>query len=270
MLVLTAMTPSASSSHLPRILLGALIGAVLGLLMLGVALAAWWLAVARHEPQSIVAPEGFEARLEGAAGGAAFGLSPVYAYEPDSPRSSGAVWLSQIASELEAQGHEIRPVPTDDPELNREIERLARRWAEPPRRPLLIWRGPTGLMLCRCDHPRARAQARQLLAASAPADEVEAEAERPAVEPRRSDEPTGAAYPRLGPPPVKTAAPSAPPATVPARAASPTPSLPGDPAPRRAEAKASPASPRAPSARPASPRRTDPPEARRDAESLFF
>ena len=60
------MTSSASSSQLPRILLGALIGAVLGLLMLGVALAAWWLAVARHEPQPIVAPEGFEARLEAA------------------------------------------------------------------------------------------------------------------------------------------------------------------------------------------------------------
>lgn len=264
------MTPSASSSYLPRILLGALIGAVLGLLMLGVALAAWWLAVARHEPQSIVAPEGFEARLEGAAGGAAFGLSPVYAYEPDSPRSSGAVWLSQIASELEAQGHEIRPVPTDDPELNREIERLARRWAEPPRRPLLIWRGSTGLMLCRCDHPRARAQARQLLAASrsTPADAVEAQPS--VVAPRRTVEPTGPAYPRLGPPPAKTAAPSAPPVAAPARAASPTPSLPGDPAPRRAEAKASPASSRAPSARPASPRRTDPPEARHDAESLFF
>ena len=58
------MTSSASSSQLPRVLLGALIGAVLGLLMLGVALAAWWLAVARHEPQPIVAPEGFEARLE--------------------------------------------------------------------------------------------------------------------------------------------------------------------------------------------------------------
>ena len=92
------MTSFASSSQLSRILLGALIGAVLGLLMLGVALAAWWLAVARHTPQPIVAPEGFEARLEEAAGGAAFGLSPVYAYEPDSPRSSGAVWLSQISS----------------------------------------------------------------------------------------------------------------------------------------------------------------------------
>ena len=257
------MTSSASSSQLPRVLLGALIGAVLGLLMLGVALAAWWLAVARHEPQPIIAPEGFEARLEAAAGGAAFGLTPVYVHDRDGPDSSGAVWLSQIASELEAQGHELRPVPTDDAELVREIERLARRWAEPPRRPLLIWRGPTGLMLCRCDHPRARAQARQLLAASAAtsADAVEAQASPSVVAPRRAVEPKGAAYPRLGPPPAKTAAPSAPPVAAPARAASP--------APRRAEAKASPA-PRASSARPASPRRTDPPEARRDADSLFF
>ncbi|MGX1589391.1 hypothetical protein [Brevundimonas diminuta] len=265
------MTSSASSSQLPRVLLGALIGAVLGLLMLGVALAAWWLAVARHEPQPIVAPEGFEARLEAAAGGAAFGLTPVYVHDCDGLDSSGAVWLSQVASELEAQGHELRPVPTDDAELVREIERLARRWAEPPRRPLLIWRGPTGLMLCRCDHPRARAQARQLLAASAstPADAVEAQASPAVVAPRRAVEPKGPAYPRLGPPPAKTAAPSAPPVAAPARAASPTPSLPGDPAPRRAEAKASPA-PRASSVRPASPRRTDPPEARRDADSLFF
>ncbi|WP_341022706.1 hypothetical protein [Brevundimonas diminuta] len=265
------MTSSASSSQLPRILLGALIGAVLGLLMLGVALAAWWLAVARHEPQPIIAPEGFEARLEAAAGGAAFGLTPVYVHERDGPDSSGAVWLSQVASELEAQGHEVRPVPTDDAELTREIERLARRWAEPPRRPLLIWRGPGGLMLCRCDHPRARAQARQLLAASAStsADAVEAQASPPVVAPRRAVEHKGPAYPRLGPPPAKTTAPSAPPVAAPARAASPTPSLPGDPAPRRAEARASPA-PRASSARPASPRRTDPPEARRDADSLFF
>ena len=266
------MTSSASSSsQLPRILLGALIGAVLGLLMLGVALAAWWLAVARHEPQPIIAPEGFEARLEAAAGGAAFGLTPVYVHDRDGPDSNGAVWLSQIASELEAQGHELRLVPTDAAELTREIERLARRWAEPPRRPLLIWRGPTGLMLCRCDHPRARAQARQLLAASAstPEDAVEAQAAPAVAAPRRAGEPKGAAYPRLGPPPAKTAAPPAPPVAAAARTASPTPSLPGDPAPRRAEAKASPA-PRASSARPASPRRTDPPEARRDADSLFF
>jgi len=265
------MTSSASSSQLPRVLLGALIGAVLGLLMLGVALAAWWLAVARHEPQPIIAPEGFEARLEAAAGGAAFGLTPVYVHDRDGPDSSGAVWLSQITSELETQSHELRPVPTDDAELVREIERLARRWAEPPRRPLLIWRGPAGLMLCRCDHPRARAQARQLLAASAstPADAVEAPASPSVVAPRRAVEPKGPAYPRLGPPPAKTAAPPAPPVAAPARTASPTPSLPGDPAPRRAEAKASPA-PRASSARPASPRRTDPPEARRDADSLFF
>ncbi|CAM2959327.1 hypothetical protein EJ082_12695 [Brevundimonas diminuta] len=265
------MTSSASSSQLPRILLGALIGAVLGLLMLGVALAAWWLAVARHEPQPIVAPEGFEARLDAAAGGAAFGLMPVYVHDRDGPDSSGAVWLSQITSELEAQGHELRPVPTGDAELTREIERLARRWAEPPRRPLLIWRGPAGLMLCRCDHPRARAQARQLLAASAAtsADAVEAPASPFVVAPRRAVEPKGSAYPRLGPPPAKTAAPSAPPVAAPARAASPAPSLPGDPVPRRAEAKASPA-PRASSVRPASSRRTDPPEARRDADSLFF
>lgn len=262
------MTSSASSSQLPRVLLGALIGAVLGLLMLGVALAAWWLAVARHGPQPIVAPEGFEARLEAAAGGAAFGLTPVYVHDRDGPDSSGAVWLSQIASELEAQGHELRSVPTDAAELVREIERLARRWAEPPRRPLLIWRGSAGLMLCRCDHPRARAQARQLLAASAstPADAVVAQAAPPVVAPRRAVEHKGAAYPRLGPPPAKTAAP---PVAAPARTASPAPSLPGDTAPRRAEAKASPA-PRASSARPASPRRTDPPEARRDADSLFF
>ncbi|MEN5115197.1 hypothetical protein ABE453_14335 [Brevundimonas diminuta] len=255
------MTSSAAPSQLPRILLGVVIGAVLGLLMLGVALAAWWLAVARHTPQPIVAPEGVEARLEAAAGPAAFGLAPVYVHGA----SSGADWLAQIAPELESQGYDLRPTPPDDPVLAREIERLARRWAEPPRRPLLIWRGPTGLVLCRCDHPRARAQARQLLAAAASLDGAPSSAP-PAVASRRAAEPAGPTYPRLGPPPAKTVAPSAPPAA-PARAAPPAPALPGDPAPR-AKAPLSPG--RSSPARPASPRRTDPPEARRDADSLFF
>lgn len=256
------MTSSAAPSQLPRILLGVAIGAVLGLLMLGVALAAWWLAVARHTPQPIVAPEGFEARLEAAAGPAAFGLAPVYVHGA----SSGADWLAQIAPELETQGYDLRPTPPDAPVLAREIERLARRWAEPPRRPLLIWRGPTGLMLCRCDHPRARAQARQLLAAAASFDGASSSSP-PAVASRRAAEPAGPAYPRLGPPPDKTVALSAPPAAAPARAAPPAPALPGDPAPR---AKAPPSPGRSSPARPASPRRTDPPEARRDADSLFF
>jgi hypothetical protein len=99
------MTSSAAPSQLPRILLGVVIGAVLGLLMLGVALAAWWLAVARHTPQPIVAPEGVEARLEAAAGPAAFGLAPVYVHGA----ASGADWLAQIAPELESQGYDLRP-----------------------------------------------------------------------------------------------------------------------------------------------------------------
>lgn len=260
---------TAASPHLPRILLGSLIGAVLGLLMLGVALAAWWLAVARHEPQRLVAPEGFEARLEAAAGPAAVGLTPVYVYDPGGPGSRGEGWTAQIAPELESQGHELRPVPADDPHLAREIERLARRWAEPPRRPLLIWRDAGGLLLCRCDHPRARAQARQLLARQVSAAVTEEDAAVPAAPSRRAAEPSGAPYPRLGPPSVMPVSASSPVAvSAPdARAVSPGPPLPGDPAPETAVVAAQPSpAPR----RPSPPRRTDPPEARRDAESLFF
>lgn len=259
---------TVASPHLPRLLLGSLIGAVLGLLMLGVALAAWWLAVARHEPQRIVAPEGFEARLEAASGAVAFGLSPVYVHDPGGPASRGEGWTDQIAPELEAQGRELRFVPADDPGLAREIEDLARRWAEPPRRPLLIWRDAGGLILCRCDHPRARAQARQQLAASALPQAAEAEDARPeASAPLRAPEPGGPAYPRLGPPPAQTAPLRAAAAAPDARASSPAPRLPGDPSPERAgTTPRTAAAPR----RPSPPRRADPPQARRDADSLFF
>ena len=262
---MSSAAPAPSPSQSLRILLGALIGAVLGLLMLGVALAAWWLAVARHKPERIVVPEAFEARLEAAAGGAAFGLSPVYVHGA----SSGADWLSGIASELEAQGHELRPLPEDDPALTREVERLARRWAEPPRRPLLIWRGPAGLMLCRCDHPRARAQARRLLAASHRPDVVEPQGPQPAAASRGAVEPAGPSYPPLGPPPARIAAAPAASMTAPPRETSAAPALPGDPAPR-GQAGPPPPPGRASPARATAPRRTDPPEARRDADSLFF
>ncbi|AYG94849.1 hypothetical protein D8I30_06375 [Brevundimonas naejangsanensis] len=256
---------TAASSHLPRLLLGSLIGAVLGLLMLGVALAAWWLAAARHEPQRLVAPEGFEARLEAAAGPAAVGLPPVYVYDPGGPGSRGEGWTAQIAPELAAQGRDLRFVPAEDLLLAREIEGLARRWAEPPRRPLLIWRDAGGLMLCRCDHPRARAQARQRLARQVPeasaADAVVAEAI-----PAREAE-TGRPYPRLGPPPAEAAPVPAFAAAFDAPALSPAPRLPGDPASDGAVAatRAAAAPRRAPA-----PRRADPPQAQRDADSLFF
>lgn len=257
---------TAASSHLPRLLLGTLIGAVLGLLILGAALAAWWLAAARHEPQRLVAPEGFEVRLDAAAGPAAVGLTPVYVHDPGGPASRGEGWTAQIAPELAAQGRDLRFVPAEDLFLAREIEGLARRWAEPPRRPLLIWRDAGGLMLCRCDHPRARALARQRLAASAPLDVGEAEAARPETTPSRASQPAGPAYPRLGPPPAETATVPAPAPASDAPALSPAPRLPGDPASDGAGAAARAASARRPSA----PRRGDPPQARRDADSLFF
>lgn len=264
------MTSHAVFPQLPRILLGTLIGAILGLLMLGVALAAWWLAVARHEPQRLSAPDDFEARLEAAAGSAAFGLDPIYVHDP---AGVGAEWLASVAPELEAQGRELRPAPSDDAELVREIERLAGRWAEPPRRPLLIWRGDEGLMLCRCDHPRARAQARLLLARpqAEPETQEAQDLKTPPSAGRQAGQ-GGSAYPRLGPPeqqPLQKAEP----AKAPASSARPSPpsSLPGDPAPAGGtQAKTATAPARAPGARPSSPRRTDPPEARRDADSLFF
>jgi len=258
---------TAASPHLPRLLLGALIGAVLGLLMLGVALAAWWLAVARHEPQRLAALGGFEARLEAAAGPAAVGLSPVYVHDPGGPASRGEGWTAQIAPELAAQGRDLRFLPADDPELVREIEGLARRWAEPTRRPLLIWRDAGGLILCRYDHPRARARARQLLAASAPSDGAGAVEARPQATSPRAPEPAGPAYPRLGPPPAETAPVSAFAAAPDAPAWSPAPRLPGDPSPESVETAA-----RTPPAsrRPSAPRRADPPQAQRDADSLFF
>lgn len=269
------MTSHAVFPQLPRILLGTLIGAVLGLLMLGVALAAWWLAVARHEPQRLAAPEDFEAQLEAAAGSAAFGLDPIYVHDP---AGDGADWLAGVASELEAQGRELRPVPSADAGLVREIERLAGRWAEPPRRPLLIWRGDEGLMLCRCDHPRARVQARLLLARpQAEPETQEAQDVKTPPSTRRQAGQGGSAYPRLGPPeqqPPQKAEPAKAPAST-ARPSPPPPSLPGDPAPARGtQAKTAPAPARAsvgaPVARPSSPRRTDPPQAKRDADSLFF
>lgn len=268
------MTSHAVFPQLPRILLGTLIGAVLGLLMLGVALAAWWLAVARHEPQRLSAPDDFEARLEAAAGPAAFGLDPIYVHDP---AGAGSDWLAGVTPELEAQGRELRPVPSDDAELVHEIERLTGRWAEPSRRPLLIWRGDEGLMLCRCDHPRARAQARLLLARPQAAPETQEEQAvktTPSVGRRANGPAGGKAYPRLGPPePAQKSEPqkaSAEPARAAASSARPSPSLPGDPAPATTQAKATSAPARSPGARASSPRRTDPPEAKRDADSLFF
>ncbi len=269
------MTSSAVSPDLPRILLGTLIGAVLGLLMLAVALAAWWLAVARHEPQRLSAPDDFVPRLEAAAGLAAFGLDPIYVHDP---ADAGSDWLAGVAPELEAQGRELRPVPPDDAELVREIERLTGRWAEPSRRPLLIWRGDEGLMLCRCDHPRARAQARLLLARlQAEPETQEAQDVKTPPSTRRQAGQGGSAYPRLGAPeqqPSQKAETAKAPAS-PARPSPPPPSLPGDPAPAGGtQAKTAPAPARAsagaPVARPSSSRRTDPPQAKRDADSLFF
>lgn len=273
---MTKIAPAAPASDWPRLLLGCGIGAVLGVLALGAVLAAWWLAIARHEVQTTPESRGpelerLEARLEAAAGPAAFGLTPVYAYDP---KDAGATWLSQIAPELEAQGRQIRPVPADDRGLQADLDRLASRWAEPGRRPLLIWRDATGLRLCRCDHPRARALARQALARQAEASDGQGEAVQEATPALPSEvpasasraDPTGRPYPRLGPPPLPPTRTDAAPvgSTADARPASPAPSLPGDPASARP-----PASPPAPR-RPSPPRRTEPPEARRDAESLFF
>ena len=48
------------------------LGAVLGLLLLGVVVAAWWLGVARHDLQRLTASQGLEARLEQAGWGIDF------------------------------------------------------------------------------------------------------------------------------------------------------------------------------------------------------
>lgn len=261
---MTRSAPAASPSDWPRILLGCGIGAVLGLLALAVILAAWWLAIARHAVQTAPGSQALEARLAAAAGPAAFGLTPVYVYDP---AGAGAAWLSQITPELEAQGRQIRPVSADDRALQAELDRLARRWAEPERRPLLVWRDASGLRLCRCDHPRARTLARQALARDRPDAAVQAEpraAPPEARAPANGPDPTGRPYPQLGPPPPKPTRPHplAPASTV--RPGPPEPSLPGDVP--SAQAAAAPPAPR----RRAPPRRTDPPEARRDADSLFF
>ncbi|MGX1691393.1 hypothetical protein [Brevundimonas naejangsanensis] len=269
------MTSAAlnSSSHTdwPRLLLGTLIGVVLGLLLLGVVLAAWWLGVARHDLQRLTPPEGLEARLEQAAGPAAFGLTPVYVYDPD---GAGRDWLAQTAPLWEAQGHEVRAIPAAaDEALEKDLAGLAQRWAEPPRRPLILWREGEDLVLCRCDSPRARTQARQALEASSP--DAEAVLTAPAAAPpaRRPRLPPAPKYPTLGPPPkAEASAPPPPAAAAPTPRATPTPRLPGDPAPT---ATAQPARATPPASAPAprrerQPRRTDPPEARRDADSLFF
>lgn len=267
-----ALNPS-SHTDWPRLLLGTLIGVVLGLLLLGVVLAAWWLGVARHDLQRLTPPEGLEARLEQAAGPAAFGLTPVYVYDPD---GAGRDWLAQTAPLWEAQGHEVRAIPAGaDEALEKDLARLAQRWAEPPRRPLILWREGEDLVLCRCDSPRARTQARQALEASSP--DAEAVLTAPAAAPpaRRPRLPPAPKYPTLGPPPkAEASAPPPPPpaAAAPTPRATPTPRLPGDPAPAtsapaaRATPPASAPAPR----RERQPRRTDPPEARRDADSLFF
>ncbi|MEN5231256.1 hypothetical protein [Brevundimonas naejangsanensis] len=266
-----ALNPS-SHTDWPRLLLGTLIGVVLGLLLLGVVLAAWWLGVARHDLQRLTPPEGLEMRLEQAAGPAAFGLTPVYVYDPD---GAGRDWLAQTAPLWEAQGHEVRAIPTGaDKALENDLARLGHRWAEPPRRPLILWREGENLVLCRCDSPRARTQARQALEASSPDEEPMLTAPAAPSSPRRPRLPPAPKYPTLGPPPKAEASgpPPAPAAAVPAPRATPTPRLPGDPAPAttaqpaRATPPASAPAPR----RERQPRRTDPPEARRDADSLFF
>ncbi|WP_304271339.1 hypothetical protein, partial [Brevundimonas naejangsanensis] len=173
-----ALNPS-SHTDWPRLLLGTLIGVVLGLLLLGVVLAAWWLGVARHDLQRLTPSEGLEARLEQAAGPAAFGLTPVYVYDPD---GAGRDWLAQTAPLWEAQGHEVRAIPTGaDEALKKDLARLGHRWAEPPRRPLILWREGEDLVLCRCDSPRARTQARQAL--EAPSPDAEAVLTAPAAPP---------------------------------------------------------------------------------------
>ena len=267
----SAAVPAASVTDWPRILLGGVIGAVLGLLLLGVILAAWWLGVARHDLQRLIPPEGLEARLEQAAGPAAFGLSPVYVYGAD---GAGRAWLAQTAPLWEAQGREVRMVPAEvEDKLEREIGRLARRWAEPPRRPLILWRDGEELVLCRCDSPRARTQARQALEISR-AETATAEAAPPSPAPLRRPRPqAGPSYPTLGPPPKAQAAAPLPQDAAPtSRVIQPAPRLPGDSssaAQPSAVRQAPPASAAAPR-RERQPRRTDPPEARRDADSLFF
>ena len=78
-----------------------------------------------------------------------------------------------LAGGLEARGREVRAVSAQaDDGLERELDRLASRWAEPPRRPLILWRDGAELVLCRCDSVRARTQARQVL--EAPTTEAEA------------------------------------------------------------------------------------------------
>lgn len=267
---MTAVAPLPSSSDWPRILLGCIIGLVLGLLMLGVILTAWWLAIARHELQRLPGPDGLETRLEQAAGLGMFGLTPVYV---DDPSGAGTEWLRQIAPELEAQGRQLLLLPAEA-EAGGEIRRLARRWAAPSRRPLLLWRDGDEWILCRCDNPRARARARQALAVvrtDEPSEALAPPAPASIPEPRRKTPPSGAAYPSLGPPPAPRAAAAAP-IAAPAAPARPAPRLPGDPVPEK-KATVSPdraavasASPR----RPPSPRRTDAPQAQRDAESLFY
>ena len=269
----TAALNSSSHTDWPRLLLGTLIGAVLGLLLLGVVLAAWWLGLARHDLQRLTPPEGLEGRLEQAAGPAAFGLTPVYVYDPD---GAGRDWLAQTAPLWEAKGHEVRVIPVGaDEALENDLARLAQRWAEPPRRPLILWRDGEDLVLCRCDSPRARTQARQAL--EAPSPDAEAVLTAPTAPPpaRRPRLPPAPKYPTLGPPPkAEPSAPPSPAAAAPTRGATPEPRLPGDPAP--APAPSAPAARATPPAsapaprRERQPRRTDPPEARRDADSLFF
>ncbi|MBD7941457.1 hypothetical protein [Brevundimonas guildfordensis] len=265
----SAALTSSSDTDWPRLLLGALIGAVLGLLLLGVVLAAWWLGVGRHDLQRLTASQELEARLEQAAGAAAFGLTPVYVYDPG---GAGRDWLAQTGPLWEAQGHEVRTVPVGaDAALEKNLARLAQRWAEPPRRPLILWREGEDLVLCRCDSPRARTQARQALEIAAPQTEAAPSALAAPSPPRRPRQPPAPKYPTLGPPPkAETRAPPA--AAAPASPATPAPRLPGDPMPA-ASAPTDRATPAATSPAPRrerQARRSDPPEARRDADSLFF
>lgn len=260
----SAAASPVASPNWPRLVLGGLVGGVIGLALLGVVLAAWWLGVGRHQLQPLArVPDGFEARLAEAAGPPSQpDLRPVYVFDPSGASATGR-WLRDEAPRLAAAGREARLLEVDSPEaqaLSAEIDRLARRWSEPTRRPLILWRDASGLMLCRCDSPRAVALARRALAAeTAPA--------APARAPAASG-PSGLPYPTLGPPPALDAAPVAPLIEEEVEVETgPAPRLPGDPVP----ASASTATPAARSApRPNTPRRTDPPEARRDADSLFF
>lgn len=259
-----AASPVASPDW-PRLVLGGLVGGVIGLALLGVVLAAWWLGVGRHQLQPLARVlDGFEARLAEAAGPPSQpDLRPVYVFDPSGASATGR-WLRDEAPRLAAAGREARLLEVDSPEaqaLGAEIDRLARRWSEPPRRPLILWRDASGLMLCRCDSPRAVALARRALAAETAPD-------APA---RAASGPSGLPYPTLGPPPAPLDGAPDPIAPINAEEVEvdtgPAPRLPGDPVP----ASASPATPAArPTPRPNTPRRTDPPEARRDADSLFF